>query len=211
MQKLRRNLLAILLSISFNILLLVAMSQLNASGSPKHEILHTPPRIDIAPIKRPKPQKAQSRTNQRIPFKSSAAALPALQIPSQVAIPEDLMPTSSSERIIHPTPKTHVLSGLSELILTEDMVDVPPKVLSRINPQYPAQAESLGIEGFVQVRLLIDKIGQVEQVVVLDAQPSGIFEHTATIAVSQWRFSPASLRGENLKVWVRQKIEFRLQ
>jgi periplasmic protein TonB len=45
---------------------------------------------------------------------------------------------------------------------------------------------------------------------VLESQPAGVFDAAAVAGVQQWRFEPASYRGENVRVWARQRVRFDL-
>jgi protein TonB len=79
-------------------------------------------------------------------------------------------------------------------------------VLHKTTPVYPRLAKRRGIEGFVLAEFSVDKEGVPKNIQVLSAEPSGIFEKSATSALSRWRFMPllASRRFQ-------QRIDFRLQ
>ena len=66
--------------------------------------------------------------------------------------------------------------------------DVVPLV--RINPEYPPRAQAQGIEGWVKVQYTISGTGAVTNVVVVENNPSNVFDAAAVKAVSRWRFSP---------------------
>lgn len=66
--------------------------------------------------------------------------------------------------------------------------DIMPLV--RVAPQYPRRALSRGIEGWVQVEFTISKVGTVENPVVVDADPPGIFNRSALKAVTKWKYKP---------------------
>lgn len=103
-----------------------------------------------------------------------------------------------------------LLGDGSDLVMTDDTVDQAPRPIVQTRMQYPPRAKAQGITGYVVFNLLISPTGQVEQVRVLEAQPSGVFEAVAQAAVQQWKFEPASYKGENVRVWARQKVRFDL-
>ncbi len=97
------------------------------------------------------------------------------------------------------------------LILREEAVDEPPRVIARAAPDYPAVAEDRGIEGYVVFKLQVSSAGRVEGVWVLEADPPGIFEAAAERAVRKYRFSPARFKGRTVPVLCRQKLIFKLE
>lgn len=92
--------------------------------------------------------------------------------------------------------------------MNDGSVDVPPKVVSRTEMEYPNSALKEGIGGYVVVNLLIDTDGNVEMVKVLESQPSGVFDDAATRGVKDWKFAPAKSKGKPVKMWAKQKIKF---
>jgi protein TonB len=66
----------------------------------------------------------------------------------------------------------------------------------RIEPDYPPQAKDRGIEGWVLFRYTVTKEGRVKDVVIIDAQPKGIWDRNTIRAVSNWRFQPALKDGK---------------
>jgi periplasmic protein TonB len=63
--------------------------------------------------------------------------------------------------------------------------------LIRVEPSYPPAAQTLGIEGSVELSFSVDANGNVSDVEVVSANPAKIFDAAAIEAVSRWRY-PAS-------------------
>lgn len=103
-----------------------------------------------------------------------------------------------------------LLGSEEEVVMTDDSVDVPPRPVVQPPLRYPVRAKAQGITGYVVLSLLIGPTGQVEQVRVLEAHPAGVFEEAAITGVQGWRFEPASYKGQNVRVWARQRIRFDL-
>ena len=99
----------------------------------------------------------------------------------------------------------------AELILKEEAVDEPPRIVSRVAPLYPPSAEDRGLEGYVVFKLQVSSLGVVEKAWVVASRPAGVFEVAAERAVRKYRFSPARFRGQAVAVLCRQKIVFRLE
>lgn len=97
-----------------------------------------------------------------------------------------------------------------DLVMSDDTVDEPPRPVAQTPIPYPARAKAAGVTGYVVLSLLIGPTGQIEKVKVLESQPSGVFDDAAVAGVQTWRFEPASYRGENVRVWARQRVRFDL-
>ncbi len=89
-------------------------------------------------------------------------------------------------------------------------LDQAPRAVVKGPPAYPFLARQREIEGFVQVRFLVDDRGQVSDVTVLDASPAGIFEQSVLQAVPTWRFEPGKIDGRPVASWVVTTIRFEL-
>jgi len=83
--------------------------------------------------------------------------------------------------------------------------------ISRLPPRYPYRAQRRGIEGWVRVSFLITEQGEVEDAVVMDAEPEGVFEQAALRAVGKWRFKPRIQDGRPVSVRAEQVVRFQLQ
>jgi protein TonB len=67
----------------------------------------------------------------------------------------------------------------------------PPLVrLSGDEPRYPTLARRRAVEGAVKIRFVVHATGRVEDAIVVQARPAGIFDAAALAAVRTWRFSP---------------------
>jgi TonB family protein len=62
-------------------------------------------------------------------------------------------------------------------------------------PVYPPQAFRDRIEGWAEVEFTVDERGATGDIVVVAAEPSGVFDAAATEAVAAWRYLPRVVNG----------------
>lgn len=75
-----------------------------------------------------------------------------------------------------------------------------PEILFQTKPEYPKVARRARAQGTVIIEAIIDEAGCVRAVRTLQGLPHGLTE-SATAAVRQWVFLPATLAGEPVKVY----------
>lgn len=77
--------------------------------------------------------------------------------------------------------------------------------LLRWSPEYPAQAETQGIEGHVTIEFDVTAEGSVENLSVVESQPAGLFDDAALDAVRRWRYPSAPDRDA---IHISERLEF---
>lgn len=83
--------------------------------------------------------------------------------------------------------------------------------LLRIPPRYPMRAANRRIEGWVKIEFTITEEGTVKDAVVIDAQPSKIFNKDALRAIGRWKFKAKILDGEAFEQRAIQVLTFKLK
>jgi TonB family protein len=86
----------------------------------------------------------------------------------------------------------------------------PPKVVNKVDPQYPASARDAKIEGNVAVRIVIDKQGRVLNPAIAESSGNADLDKSAMDTVAQWTFQPATLNGKPVEVYFTITIRFAL-
>ncbi|WP_137913821.1 M56 family metallopeptidase [Rudaea sp. 3F27F6] len=72
-----------------------------------------------------------------------------------------------------------------------------PRPVHIVQPSYPSGALRSGVTGRVDLEFRVDADGNVRDIRVLDAQPAGVFDRAAIVALQQWQFEvPAASAGE---------------
>lgn len=105
---------------------------------------------------------------------------------------------------------TGLLGDGKDVVMTDETVDVQPRPIVQTPMRYPARAKATGVTGYVLLSVLIGPTGQVEKVKILESEPAGVFDDVAVGGVQTWKFEPASYRGENVRVWAKQRVRFDL-
>ncbi len=82
--------------------------------------------------------------------------------------------------------------------------------LVRIPPRYPMRAANRHIEGWVKVEFTITEEGTVKDAVVVEAQPSKIFNNAALQAIRRWKFKAKIIGGEAFEQRAVQVLQFKL-
>jgi len=74
--------------------------------------------------------------------------------------------------------------------------------LVNVTPEYPTRAAQRGIEGWCQVAFTVDGDGNVveDTIVVVDAEPPGIFDRSSIRAASRFKFQPRVKDGVGVAV-----------
>jgi len=101
-------------------------------------------------------------------------------------------------------------NAAADFIFDSVDLDRPPQLTGRVNPDYPYQARERGIEGYVAVKILVGKEGEVRQINILKSKPETIFDQAVRKAVASWRFQPGEVGGEPVTAWVTTTLHFRL-
>lgn len=99
--------------------------------------------------------------------------------------------------------------NMESRIFDEGDTDEPPVPVSDPRPVYPPKARQMGIEGILEITLIVDHTGRVASVSINRA-PHPMFREPVLKTVRGWRFKPGKLKGVPVNVKVRRKIRFSL-
>jgi TonB family protein len=83
------------------------------------------------------------------------------------------------------------------------------KLISQVQPTYPALAKAQHISGGVTIDALIDATGRVTKMKVLSGPV--LLQQAAIDSLKQWKYQPATLDGKAVPMHVTVTLQFRLQ
>ena len=155
---------------------------------PEPEPIPEPPKEAPVVIEKPKPKPKPVKKVQ--------------EQPKRDVKPVESRPAAPVENTAPARPTTSTAPATSKPTVS---APAGPRALSRNQPQYPARAQALRIEGRVKVKFDVTSDGRVENVEVLSAQPANMFEREVKNAMRKWRYE-AGKPGSGLVV----NIVFRL-
>lgn len=190
---------AILLALGVTYGLIFIMSQLIATGNPvitEQEIGNI---VDFVRIKQDETVRAKKRDVEK---------------PEKPQTPPPAMPKPQIDLAKINTKTNANVSFNTGLNISADTLaasdgDYLPIV--KVAPVYPRRALSRGVEGYVIVEFMVTKLGTVENVVVVEANPPGYFERAAVKAASRFKYKPKVINGEPVDVaGVRNQITFKI-
>ncbi len=184
---------------------------MNRPAPPPAAVLAGDPVVfDAAPKKEPPKTRPKARPRRR-PVRKAAPRVPAPNLNAALSGLSFGIPALDAAALMgQPAALLGETRDASELVMTEDAVDQRPRPVHTVAPIYPPRARASGTTGRVDLKLCIDATGAVESVRVLEATPQGVFEEAALEAVRQWRFSPATYKGQPVRLCTRQPIVFDL-
>jgi protein TonB len=87
-----------------------------------------------------------------------------------------------------------------------------PRVIYKTKPNYPEALRRLGVAGDVAVSVIIGTGGRQRQPLIVDAHAGGpALKYLALDTLRQWRFEPAKLDGQPVKVYYVLTINFKVK
>ncbi|MDB6013717.1 MAG: energy transducer TonB [Gammaproteobacteria bacterium] len=84
------------------------------------------------------------------------------------------------------------------------------RLVQHIAAEYPRDAARKGIEGSVDVSFTVTSQGKVTDVLVLDSEPSEIFNRSAVAAVRRWKYDPKTIGGVPVESHLQLRLQFKL-
>jgi TonB family protein len=97
---------------------------------------------------------------------------------------------------------------LTELMKKDPQNAHEPEILSRSPPLYPERARRAKVAGRIVIQAIIEKDGSVSQpAIVKPGLPEGL-DLAAFDAVCTWRYKPATLKGEPIRVYHLLPVDF---
>src|SRR5579863_6263814 len=85
----------------------------------------------------------------------------------------------------------------------------PPRLLSKIEPEYSFEARDAHVQGTVVFQIIVDEQGRPADISVLSPLAFGLDER-AQAAIEKWRFLPGSKEGKPVRILATGEVNFHL-
>ncbi len=154
------------------------------------EVLPVAPPVPPPPL-RPEPQ---------APAVQPAAPEPAS--PPSVPVPPPLEPVAAPPAVRPPSPLAAMTSAVDLTYYSARDVDVHPRALRAVEPEYPYAADRQRLSGKVRLKLKLEADGRISDMEVVSASPPDLFEESALQAFRDVRFAPAQKNGRPVRALV---------
>ena len=159
----------------------------------------------------------RKRLEEEFPTQTSTP-VPPTSTPTETETPEPTLtptppptatPIPPTATPIPPTPTPSVREGD---IVTPGAGVIVPTVIYMEQPEYPAKARSMKVDGLVDAEALVGINGVVEDVRIVNVSRKNVgFEEATENAVVKWRYKPATKKGVKVRMWVPIRVPFRLR
>ncbi len=162
-----------------------------------------------APVTPPAPPKPEPPKKEpaKIPVKKKTPTIPKqAELPKPQPIADEKPSVTPTAPVIAPQP----VSRPAPVVSTEPRISTGVVPLERVPPKYPARAASRRIEGWVKIEFTITTDGDVENAVVVEAEPAEVFDEAALKAINQWKFKEKIVNGVAVEQRAVQTLQFKL-
>lgn len=171
-----------------------------AAEVPPVPVAATPPVPADAP---PPPRLEPHPATEAVPVAPSepAAVPPAAEAPAEPqadasAVGPTVLPAAA------PAPALAITSAVDLTYYSARELDVQPRALREIVPDYPADADRQRLSGKVRLQLRLEVDGRISGIEVVSASPAGVFDASALEAFRDARFAPAQKNGRPVRARV---------
>ena len=168
-------------------------------------------RLPVPPVEPPREQPREPNESRPLPKPRLAQERRLLPLNAVLNLDLALGRVVSGDFALDFGTTPDVITAIGDTVFEIADIDTPPVPLVRLRPIYPAEARMRHIEGSVAVEFIVGTDGKTRDVIVVNAEPSGIFTAQAVRAVSRWRFEPGTRGGKSVPVRVRQTVRFQLE
>jgi len=178
---------------------------------------HAVPPVEATPPRAPEvetpeapakavPLLAASVSAEALPVAKPVALTPA-QPAEPIAIPQPAAPAPAEPQPAAALPAAAVpavtiTSAVDLTYYSARDVDVHPRALREIVPDYPPGADRQRLSGKVRLQLKLEADGRVSELEIVHADPPDVFNESAIKAFRDARFSPAQRNGRPVRAQV---------
>lgn len=122
---------------------------------------------------------------------------------------EKSSPSGNPDAVADPGGGDLSIAGIESLGGGGERLD-PPKIISRVVPEYPDWARRQGVHGQAVYKVLIQEAGTVGDVMTLSSTIDPRLAIVGSQSLRRWLFTPVLLNGEPRETWVQITVQFTL-
>jgi len=161
--------------------------------------------------------KADVPQTEPVPMVAAAAEpMPELVVPKAAPVPPATPPAAppvaepmpNAPVVESPRPLLEIPAGVDLNYYSAREVDVFPRVLQDILPDYPPEADRRRLSGTVRLQIKIEADGRISDIEVVESSPPGVFDESALAAFRAARFSPAQKNGLPVRARVLIEVKY---
>lgn len=132
----------------------------------------------------------------------TAEALPVAEPVAPQAAPPAAAPQPAAAPPSAAAPAATITSSVDLTYYSARDLDVQPRALREIVPDYPADADRQRLSGKVRLQLKLEADGRVSGIEIVHANPPEVFNESAIRAFRDARFAPAQKNGRPVRALV---------
>lgn len=170
------------------------------------------PRVSVAQVVQPNAALAAEADDDapRAPLVpvEVAKALPATQAPDTVDAPPPGAAAAQPLPAATMPPGLAIPSGVDLNFYPARELDVQPRALHAILPEYPPEADRQHLSGKVLLQIRLEADGRVSDLGIVDADPPGLFDDSALKVFRAARFAPAQKDGRAVRALLLIEVKY---
>jgi protein TonB len=130
------------------------------------------------------------------------AADPELPVPASLPAEPPAGPPSAAAPAAAPAPLAALTTAVDLTYYNVRDLDVQPRALREIVPDYPDEADRQRLTGKVRLQLKLEADGRISDIDVVSATPPGVFDESEIQAFREALFAPAQKNGRPVRAQV---------
>jgi protein TonB len=157
------------------------------------------------------PLLAPSEAAEALPVAKPVAPPAQPAPPAAASQPADAAPAAPQPAAAPPAvpaPAATITSSVDLTYYSARDVDVHPRSLREIVPDYPADADRQRLSGKVRLQLKLEADGRVSDIEIVHADPPEVFNESAIRAFRDARFAPAQKKGRPVRALVMIEVVY---
>ncbi|MFP5403979.1 MAG: TonB family protein [Gammaproteobacteria bacterium] len=131
---------------------------------------------------------------------------PAAVLPTPPVEPRPAEPAAAE-----PAPAGALSTAVDLTYYSARELDVQPRALRAITPEYPADADRQRLSGTVRLQLKLEADGRVADASVVEASPPGVFDESALRAFRAAHFAPARKDGRPVRAQILIEVSYDIE